>query len=90
MAVFFQVMILIVVLAAMVMILLGIRQLTDSEGFEDNLDTEELKRNLVNGRDVISERNIFGNLVDKKDEEVAPLVEEVYNSTRHDPSSRKL
>lgn len=90
MSIFTQIIILLVVLATMVMVLLGIRQLTKFEGFENADETSHLKKELDEDESVLSENSIFHNLVDidKKDKNMKR--EKVYQkSNSNDPLSRK-
>lgn len=87
MSLFTQILILMVVLAAMVMVLLSIRQLTRHEAFDDEEDTNLLKEEVEEDGHVLSHHNIFSNLV-----EADPVKEEVhddYKSNSKDPMSRK-
>lgn len=91
MAIITQIVILMTVLAAMVMVLLGIRQLTSFEGFEDADDTKRLKDEIDEDDRIISKSNIFHNLVesDKSPDEERIKKERVYNDKLKDPFSRK-
>lgn len=91
MAIITQIVILMTVLAAMVMVLLGIRQLTSFEGFEDADDTKRLKDEIDQDDRIISKSNIFHNLVesDKSLDEERVKQERVYNDKLKDPFSRK-
>ena len=68
MSVFTQIIILLIVLAVMVMILIGIRQLTHFEGFEDTVETDHLKKDLEENGNVLSNNNIFHSLVEVEPE----------------------
>ena len=88
MAIFTQIIILIVILAVMFMVLLAIRHLTHFEGFEDSEETTRLKEEIKKDSRILSNNNIFHNLVDteiKKEKQT----EKVYNSNSNDPFSRK-
>lgn len=69
MALFTQIIILLVVLACMVMLLLGIRQLTHYERFEDSGETDHLKEEVEDDGHVLSHNNIFSTLVEATPEE---------------------
>ena len=64
MSVFTQIVILIIVLSCMVMVLLGIRQLTKFEGFDDSEETSHLKEEVEDDGHIISHNNIFSTLVE--------------------------
>lgn len=64
MGLFTQIVILLIVLATMVMILIAIRQLTHFEGFDDSSETNLLKEEVEEDGHVISNNNIFHNLVE--------------------------
>lgn len=64
MAVFTQIIILIVILACMVMVLLAIRQLTHFEGFDDADETVHLKEEVEEDSHILSHNNIFSSLVE--------------------------
>ena len=70
MGTFTEIVILIAVLAAMVMILLAIRQLSHFEGFDDADETLKLKDEIRDKDKILSHNNIFHTLVDpdKKEE----------------------
>ncbi|MCH5231126.1 MAG: hypothetical protein J1F43_04955 [Muribaculaceae bacterium] len=90
MAIFTQIIILLVVLACMVMLLLGIRQLTHIEGFEDAEETSHLKEEVEEDDHVLSRNNIFSSLV-----EAEPVESEEHHRKSQfkgkskDPLSRK-
>ena len=67
MSLFIQIVILLGVLAAMVMVLLGIRQLTHYEGFDDAKETDLLKNEVEEKDKILSENNIFHNLVETEE-----------------------
>ena len=81
-----QVIILLIVLAAMVMVLLAIRQLSHYEGFDDSIESSRLKEEVENDERILSKNNIFHNLVDS---EKGKKTEKVYNENSKDPFSRK-
>ena len=64
MAVFTQIVILIMVLSCMVMVLLAIRQLTKFESFDDAEETDHLKEEIEKDGNIISTNNIFSTLVE--------------------------
>lgn len=66
MSVFIQAIILLGVLAAMVMVLLAIRNLTHFEGFDDAEETISLKKEVEEKKNVLSHNNIFHNLVESE------------------------
>lgn len=83
MSVFTQIVILMLVLTAMVMVLLAIRQLTHYEGFDDIEETRHLRREVRNNDKIMSNNNIFHNLVEVEPEEIDQ------KSNSKDPFSRK-
>ena len=85
MAIFTQIIILIIVLAAMVMVLLGIRQLTHFESFDDSEETDNLKKDLEDDGNILTQNNIFHNLVDVEKNKK----EKIYKKTSKEPASRK-
>lgn len=64
MSLFTQIVILLLVLTAMVMILLAIRQLTRFEGSNDNEETLHLKNEVEEDGHILSNNNIFSALVE--------------------------
>ena len=70
MAMFFEILLVLVILSAMVMILLAISQLSKSENFDNADDTLDLIHELKEKGNVVSSHNIFNNLLegDKKEE----------------------
>ena len=88
MSIFTQIVILTVVLASMVMVLLAIRQLTNFEGFEDKEETAHLKNEIENEDKVISDNNIFHNLIGEK-KKTKFEKKEYYKDNSKDPLSRK-
>ena len=66
---FTQIIIMILVLTAMVMILLAIRQLTHFEGFENSEETKHLREEVKDNGNILSHNNIFHNLVEIETEE---------------------
>lgn len=87
MATFTQIIILLIVLACMVMVLLGIRQLTHFEGFEDAEETSHLKDDVKDDGHIISHSNIFSTLVDAEPED--EHMRRHYKSSSKEPESRK-
>ena len=83
MGIFIQTIILIIVLTAMVMVLLAIRQLTHYEGFENQDETRHLREEVNDKGKIMSENNIFHNLVEIE------IEEKNQNSNSKDPFSRK-
>ena len=83
MSVFTQIVILILVLTAMVMVLLAIRQLTKSEGFDDANETVNLKQDIEEDGHILSHNSIFSTLVEAEPEEP-----EKGNSNSKEPFSR--
>lgn len=63
---FFQVILVLVILAAMILILLGIGRLGHENDFEDATETELLKEEVEDENNVISSNSIFKNLVEKE------------------------
>lgn len=66
MAAFFHILIVVVLLGAMVMVLLGISQLTKLGGYENNSETARLKEELDKSEEVMSDNNMFHKLMEKK------------------------
>lgn len=62
---FLQIIIILVILAAMIMVLLGIAQLGRHEAYDNVDETESLKNEVDSDDDVISKNNVFNNLVNK-------------------------
>lgn len=85
---FTQALILIAVLAVMVMVLLGIRQLTSSEGFDDIEETKNLKKEIEGDGRILSDNNVFNTLIKDK-EQKGMKRKEVYNGNSNDPLSPK-
>ena len=69
MSIFTQIVILLLVLTAMVMVLLAIRQLTKFETFDDSEETLNLKEELKKDERILSSNSIFSTLVDTKNKE---------------------
>ena len=87
MSIFTQIVILLMVLACMVLVLLAIRQLTHFEGFDDLEETNHLKDEVEEDGHILSDSNIFSNLVEpefSKEEE-----KKDYKSTSKEPFSRR-
>ena len=61
---FVQIVILLIVLTAMVMVLLAIRQLTRFKGFDDAEETEHLKAEVEDDGHILSRNSIFSSLVE--------------------------
>lgn len=87
MSIFIQIIILAAILAAMVMVLLAVRQLSHFESFEDEKETTFLKEEVEDKKEVLSSHNIFHNLMEKEEKELKK--EKVYSETSKDPLSRK-
>lgn len=66
MAAFFHILIVVVLLGAMVLVLLGISQLTKLGGYENNSETARLKEELDKSEEVMSDNNMFHKLMEKK------------------------
>lgn len=66
MATFFHILIVVVLLGAMVLVLLGISQLTKLGGYENNSETARLKEELDKSEEVMSDNNMFHKLMEKK------------------------
>lgn len=66
MNVFIQIIILLAVLATMVMVLLAIRKLAHFENFDDAEETSRLKKEVEDKDSVLSQNNIFHNLVESE------------------------
>ena len=87
MGIFLQIIILLAILAAMVMVLLAVRQLSKFEGFENQNDTDSLKEEINDRKEIISSHNMFHKLMDAEEKEMKK--EKVYNETSKDPFKRK-
>lgn len=85
MSVFIQIVVLLVVLACMVMVLLAIRQLTHYQGFEDKQETNHLKEEVEEDKQVLSNNNIFSTLVEVDPKDYS----ESYKSKSKEPVSRR-
>lgn len=68
MSIFAQIIILLVVLTAMVMVLLAIRQLGKFDGFDDKDETVRLKEEVEDDEHILSKNSIFGTLVEPQPE----------------------
>ena len=86
MSTFIQIIILLAVLAAMVMVLLAIRQLAHFENFDNQEETDLLKDEIEKDDKIVSKNSIFHNLVGP---EVEIKKDNDYNKTSRDPLSRK-
>lgn len=86
MNIFFQILILIGVLATMIMVLLSIRQLAHFESFDDADETSNLKEEVEKDGRILSDNNIFHNLVETKNK---PEKVKNYIERDKDPFSRK-
>lgn len=85
MAIFTQIVILIIVLTCMVMVLLAIRQLTKFEGFDNSEETRNLKEEVKDDGHILSRNNIFSTLVETdQDEDYKD-----YKRNSKDPLSRR-
>ena len=90
MGLFTQIVILLIVLTAMVMVLLGIRELTHFEGFDNSEETRHLRDEVNENGKILSHNNIFHNLVEVEPEKVeVKKREEPHKSNSNDPFSRK-
>lgn len=69
MALFFNIIIVLVIISAMVMVLLAITQLSRSENFDDRDETNHLRHEIREDRNVVSKNNIFHNLVEMENKE---------------------
>ncbi|MCH5238812.1 MAG: hypothetical protein J1F38_01175 [Muribaculaceae bacterium] len=78
MTIFIQIVILIVVLVCMVMVLLAIRQLTHFEGFDDPVETDNLKNEVNKDDHILSKNNIFSTLVEAEPVEIEEKEERGY------------
>ena len=83
MGVFMQIIILLVVLSAMFLVLIAVRQLTHFEGFDNSEETRHLRDEVKDDGKILSQNNIFHNLVEIE------VKEEDHNSNSKDPFSRK-
>lgn len=82
MGIFTQAVILLMVLTAMVMVLLAIRQLTRFEGFDNVEETRNLREEVKDEGEIISQNNIFHNLVEVE------VKEEPHKSNSKEPLDR--
>ena len=87
MALFTQIVIILIVLACMVMVLLAIRQLSHYEGFDDTEETVHLKEEIKEDGHILSKNSIFSTLVDANSEK--DNNKKNYNSNSKDPFSPK-
>lgn len=62
---FFQIVLMIVLLSLMIFILLGIGRLGDMESFEDKNKTNHLKVDCENDVEVVSENSVFNSLFNR-------------------------
>lgn len=69
MGLFTQIVILLLVLTAMVMVLLAIRQLSKFEGFDDAEETYHLKEEVEQDGHILSNNSIFSTIVEADPEE---------------------
>ena len=65
---FIQTVILLIVLAAVVFIILSIRELTNNEQFDNIDDTKYLKNDVDNNSRTLTHSNIFHSVIDIKDD----------------------
>lgn len=65
MSIFLNILILLVILASMVMVLLGIGHLARTGDYEDNIETKNLRTEIENSEEVVSENNMFHKLVEE-------------------------
>ena len=86
MGVFAQIIILMAVLACMVMVLLGIRQLTRFEGFDDAEETRRLKEEVEEDNMIMSNNNIFNRLLESDEK---TITKKNYKTNSKEPFSRK-
>lgn len=86
-----QIVILLIILTCMVIILLGIRQLSHFEGFEDSNETVHLKEDIEERGNILSRNNIFSNLVetDIEDQEENKFYKPKSKSNSKEPLSRR-
>lgn len=68
MGTFIQIVILLIILACMVMVLIGIRQLGHFQSFEDAEETSHLKEEVEDDGHILSNNNIFSTLVEPEPE----------------------
>lgn len=57
-----------IILSSMVMVLLAIRQLGHFEGFDDSEETHNLREDLEEKGDVLSNNNIFSSIVETEED----------------------
>lgn len=69
------------------MVLLAIRQLSHFEGFENEQDTAFLKEEIDDREEIISNHNMFHQLLEKGKKEMKEG--KIYNKTSNDPFKRK-
>ena len=87
MALFTQIVILLIVLASMVMVLLAIRQLAHFDSFDDSEETRSLRDEVQDDEHIITGNNIFSTIVDADPEE--KFNRNHYKENSKDPLSRK-
>ncbi len=81
MSMIIQSILVVAILAAMVMILLGIRRLVNFDVYDDPKKTVSLARDLLEEEDIITENSAFKPLLERQ---------RCQNSISRGPSSRKL
>ncbi|MCH5222448.1 MAG: hypothetical protein J1E82_00270 [Muribaculaceae bacterium] len=84
MSTFIQIVILLAVLAAMIIVLLGIRQLAHFEKFDNEDETKLLKGEVEKDDRIVSKNSIFHNLVGQ---EAEVKKNDDYKKTSKDPFS---
>lgn len=80
-----QVLLVLVTLAAMTMVLLGIGRLNHISSFDNQVKTEDLKKEILEDEAVVTENSVFNNLIAEK-----VLNKKNQNSSSNGPSSRRL
>lgn len=83
-----QIFIVLVLLAAMILVLLGIGQLTKQHSFDDSEETSNLKNELSESDEVVSHNSVFHKLIEEKIESTKKSSD--YKNSSKEPSSRKL
>ena len=68
----FQIIIVLILLALMILVMFGIGELGNRELFEKDEDIRHLRNDIEEDPDVISKSSIFNTLINKKDDDEFP------------------
>lgn len=95
MAIFIQFLIVSLLLATMILVLLGIGHLNHISDFDSQEETENLKEEIDNSEEVVSNNNAFhkfveDKFVEDKEENNFQISSKSNSFTHNEPSSRKL